>query len=797
MAKWKIRQFSQKLKRTIKTFFQKIIRLISYLRRGAATHLRNTNSKIKNGIKNYGLVLLTILFLVGAGNYIFLRWFNTTIYILPFEIPQELERSGITGLDASESLNYHIQDILTTSEAESKTFETSFTSSKYLRNVTSANFTDISAKDVKVEVGNISFNVLGIKESVIRKKIKGRIFVDKDSTLYCKVSFKGQNYTASLKKELQLNYQLSIQSLTFQIAKSIIAGYQPVNYLRFLSGSGDHKGFLESATYFIDFYEDPSLKFSFYSLLADYYININNPDSVIRYADKALEFKKKDFAICHIKGVALLNKNNKGEAKEWLLQSVGAKRSFPNVYIDLGNVHFQNKEYDSAAFCYRKANDIWKQTNKSKTDFYPSLMNQGTLHALKNNTDSASYYFNRINAQFPDRDIYLGYWQWTLGVDSTMKTWEDARNRAWFLVKKDPNYKYGFFYLGIYYANVALIKNLDSAEYYAAKALKIDSNFIDGKFLKAEIASLKGNFIQANWLYQSALNNRYNKDILNGWIESLIQEGNFELALNKIYFGLQKNIYDPILFTQRAECYSYQNKVPEANAYYDIALLLNSSNRRILSSYSRHLNRNSRFAEATKYETLLLELDPYDLDAFELMTETYLQSNDKYKLESHLKNAGERFSSSSIVNHSLADLYNKAGNYDSAMKYIKKHLIENPTDWQALFFKSRLNFGNARFELSLIDLDKIIKNNVLNPEVFVLKGHCHQNLRRYKLAIVNYEKAFKLNNQNCHLLDAWILALNAVLQDYSFRQQHNYYQEQLGRVTFLKRNNHCDDNENK
>lgn len=128
--------------------------------------------------------------------------------------------------------------------------------------------------------------------------------------------------------------------------------------------------------------------------VAKYHVTLQDRDSVIKYADKGLQFYENDVSILNLKALALYNNDEfkacvplfekmitLGEKQPYIFERLGnayfslndldkAKENYkialfydalnpnPKVLFNLGNVFWEEKQLDSAAIYFRKAIDV-------------------------------------------------------------------------------------------------------------------------------------------------------------------------------------------------------------------------------------------------------------------------------------------------------------------------------------------------------------------------------------------------------------------------------------------------------
>lgn len=146
---------------------------------------------------------------------------------------------------------------------------------------------------------------------------------------------------------------------------------------------------------------------------------------------------------------------------------------------------------------------------------------------------------------------------------------------------------------------------------------------------------------------------------------------------------------------------------------------------------------------------------PYYVDAINLNSNfapPYLAlaiadfKTDKYEQSiTTLKNYIEFNSNSDFAYSMLAKNYYILGDYLTAKKYIKTAIKLNPTNIYRLEL-AKIEYNAGQYSNALLNL-QIIEPEYQYPEIYNYIGLCNLALRRYELAIINFNKAIVLDNK--------------------------------------------------
>ena len=93
----------------------------------------------------------------------------------------------------------------------------------------------------------------------------------------------------------------------------------------------------------------------------------------------------------------------------------------------------------------------------------------------------------------------------------------------------------------------------------------------------------------------------------------------------------------------------------------------------------------------------------------------------------------------------LAKNYYILGDYLTAKKYIKTAIRLNPTNIYRLEL-AKIEYNAGQYSNALLNL-QIIEPEYQYPEIYNYIGLCNLALRRYELAIINFNKAIVLDNK--------------------------------------------------
>jgi len=148
--------------------------------------------------------------------------------------------------------------------------------------------------------------------------------------------------------------------------------------------------------------------------------------------------------------------------------------------------------------------------------------------------------------------------------------------------------------------------------------------------------------------------------------------------------------------------------------------------------------QDSKFEKSIKKE---IELYP-DNDMAHVIGASYYLDNDSFDLaEQYLNKAQEINQSNFDVYFLLGELYFKKNEYEKSLDMFKKVILLEPKNPLAHAFKGYILAKTGYVSDGEQALKKAIKLDLTNPFPYYFLGNIYKNLRFYKKAINNYQKA--------------------------------------------------------
>ncbi len=489
-------------------------------------------------------------------------------------------------------------------------------------------------------------------------------------------------------------------------------------------------------------------------------------DSAITFFLKALSINPKLLYSLRNLGqsYAALHKFEKASEMYW--RAIKADSLLSDNWNELGVFYYNRTKYDSAAIFFEKAiavnpgyllgvrnlantYDALRQTEKAK-QLYAQAVETDSL-----NTDSWNS-FGNFYYRLKRYDTAAAYFKKGISIDSnllalknladiyvSMHETEKAKKLYWSIIKIDSlNVDAWHSFGNFYYTS----KQWDSALYFYKRAVSIDSNYLDLKYLGDTYAAIHQNN-NARQMYWQAINgDSANADYWNALGNFYSNQKKYDSAI--IYFTKAKslnpdnNSADAFL----GVIYFYQNNFDSSKWYFSQTIKLNPYDTRGYSLMGLLFSTLKSYDSATLYYRKAIALDPdfisaYNNIASDFNTRLLYDSSKFYYLK-----VLQIDSLNTDAYYSIANLFYQQNLYDSAKKYDIKALKTNAKYAQAYYslgniFKHQNLFDSAKeYYLKAINVDTTYQN----PYNEIGNIFYDQNL--YDSALVYYFKAIRIDS---------------------------------------------------
>ena len=216
--------------------------------------------------------------------------------------------------------------------------------------------------------------------------------------------------------------------------------------------------------------------------------NKNYKDGII-YLEKSLRINQRNFIAINNLGLAYFYLKDMRLAEKYFLKSLEINPKYFESYNNLGNIFFKKEKYLKAIKYYKKCLSI-------NNNYVISLFNVARLLIEKRKYKLASKILDKIKAIEPkNAEIFL-----LNGIIGKRNFRNDiALENFNTAVSLKLNYCEAYKEIGLLHI---LTKDFNKAEYYLKKAIEIDENFAEAKFIIGCIKLQQGNCIEGWKNYQ-------------------------------------------------------------------------------------------------------------------------------------------------------------------------------------------------------------------------------------------------------------------------------------------------------
>jgi tetratricopeptide (TPR) repeat protein len=511
-------------------------------------------------------------------------------------------------------------------------------------------------------------------------------------------------------------------------------------------------------------------------------------ESIISYKQAiTLSYKKRCITLCNIaKGFKEVG--NIDSMKYYLNESILADSNYHSSWELMGDNHFENKSYDSAAYFYKKAIRL----DTALTSGLVSLIH--TFGKLKKRGDAdfaLKEFENRKNNSAEDfmhiSQVY--YYNFTDSVISTkygkLAILQDKLKVEAYSSLADIYFQLGHYDSSLNYIHSAINLGDTSqstkflqlkSEYYKNEG-NFNTNKLD-KFILKYPSSKKGLYFRSLLfekkgdtsnaiLYLKRIVSLDSSDLfINRRLGSIYEDQmNFDLAIKYYKQAHLNDSTDAETITNIAYNYEMLDSIKSAEKYYKKALSIEENN------YIANLRLGWIIAGRNEHEAALA----YFFNAFKTDTanvDLLLSIAYSYDMIENFSEAKRFYKKSTIVDTSknltamvkLARFFYRHNKKDSLLSTLKTIFLINPNLPEANHILSLHFLDDSSFGLSLEYIDIAIKNDPNNSYYYFSRSRINSAMDKYNEAILDLKKAHErgYNNIDRILSDTFLQKLNAV-----------------------------------
>lgn len=100
------------------------------------------------------------------------------------------------------------------------------------------------------------------------------------------------------------------------------------------------------------------------------------------------------------------------------------------------------------------------------------------------------------------------------------------------------------------------------------------------------------------------------------------------------------------------------------------------------------------------------------------------------------------------VNYLLGKLYYEQEQFETAIYYSAKAIVQNPENWRFYVYRGLSLFRLQRWEETLADVNFMLSEFRFYSYAWLMKGHCHMNLQQYEESLVAFQKCIDYLHDN-------------------------------------------------
>ncbi len=248
-------------------------------------------------------------------------------------------------------------------------------------------------------------------------------------------------------------------------------------------------------------------------------------------------------------------------------------------------------------------------------------------------------------------------------------------------VAEKPNSERANLYIGRAFL---CLKNLDSAEFYLSKAVKLDNELAPAYYGLGQVYSSQKKYTDALKNYNLAINyDSKNEEYVLSLGETYIAADSLDQAMQAFYKARDMNEKDPRALEGIADVYRAQNIYDPAIENYKDALKIDSTNIEVRLKLANTYLKNNDGADAYEQFLKVSEVAPNNPQG-QYQAGDLLYVNKRYREAfPFLQKYHQLVPNDDKVLYELADCAYNAHLFTDAVKYFQEYLSKNPNSLEA------------------------------------------------------------------------------------------------------------------
>jgi predicted Zn-dependent protease len=450
---------------------------------------------------------------------------------------------------------------------------------------------------------------------------------------------------------------------------------------------------------------------------------MGNAPEALRYFETCIKLKPSSDASYYQMGQILAASGDMANAKNFIKKAIELNNSNLWYLMMLSDIYYQEKNLDSAIYCYEKAVQEFPSNENI-------LLSLGNLYIENNRFADANKIFDNFDKKYGFNEAST-----LSSVHSLVSTgrYSEAKIKIEALLKEEPE---NILYNGLY----------------------------------AEILGKAGDSDKASEVYQHLLET-YPSDpqVQFSLCDFLIQEKRYDELFRVVnMIVLNQNIKKDEKVSFFARMLENENLVKDNNGRFSLALMVfeadNKGDDIIPMLRTDLLIKQAKYDEATKRLEEITKEKPDDYYAWEKLLLLYLQQNDYQNLTLKGEECARRFNMSFMAKILYANGLIETGKYDVALEELKKAEIlagNNPQSiLQVMTMRADVYYRNKQYAEAFDTYENALK--VSNDDLTVLNNYAYylaEQNTKLKEAEDLAKKVIEKEKENSTFLDTygWVL----------------------------------------
>lgn len=451
--------------------------------------------------------------------------------------------------------------------------------------------------------------------------------------------------------------------------------------------------------------------------------------------------------------------------------------SQPEVHLFHGSIHFDEKDYVTAAECFSRA----LEHSQTATDQAVALYRRGTARLENGEIPAAAEDFGRALQRRP---FHVGTLVWRGYANAKLGKWADAMDDLQAAIDMNPMAAEQYQKLGRFIAEQAIryfgtqiredrsdadiyfsrgmanlfLENHDKAYLDFDQALKLDPAHARAQVRLGMLYLKDGQSKKAYNLFSNAIKSSPEANTLLLRAEAMLQLGVIQPALIDIRDAIRTARENDRLYVRRGELYAAKGNLEKALDDFTLSIALNHDNYQAFRERAKLFRQKGMLAEAIQDITWSLHFYARQPDL--------LEERGKLNLELKQFQAAVSDFEAALADQPALEGWGldactgraaglaKLGRGQEALVWLTKsiHRFEQPVDWAKLVkARAEIFLQLGRFERASADAriaSKLNRDPVFVADCYYLRALCSFFYRDHKHAVSSLKKALEMDENH-------------------------------------------------